>query len=233
MSRESKYIVKDDLTSAYVDSLKIALRDHYVFALVTEVERPILEFADNELSLSGLNLDKEMHRRFEAFQFKDGRTGKEWIEDRIHELFAGLYHVAISKHGQLDFAQSALKEILRARADPKRRGTYNWLYNRIFCLTCHYEDRKFSHLHLSKMPNPPCLTLLDFKPEQEKLHLIAFWRAQYFDTKAYGNLISLAVLLGNVCRYTGFQSGHVISIASKAIFKNMRDGKSLVRSLES
>ena len=227
MRKECKHIVKDDLTSAYVDSLKAVVRNGHIFGLMTEVARPILDSAtfNDELDLTGLNLDKVIHRRFETFSFVDGKTGARWIDNRIDELFKGLYQRAICKHDQLDFVQNALKEIRTTRR-------YTWCSNRLLCLTFDHADKHMSHLHLTMVPVPPCLTLLDFKPERERLHLIAVWRAQYFDTKAYGNLISLAIMLRNVCGDIGFQPGHVISIANKAILKNKKDGQSLVKLLE-
>lgn len=225
MTKESKHIIHADLTSAYVESLKMVVRNCYIFALMTEVENPVLQSADvdDELDLSGLNLNMELHRRFEVFDF--GKTGKWWIENRIHELFTGLYHRAICKHDQLGFVQGALKKISETRK-------YTWCSNRLLCLTFDHGDNQTSHLHLSRQPVPPCLTLLDFKPEQKKLHLIASWRAQYFDTKAYGNLISLAMMLRNVCKKTGYNPGHVISIANKAILRNKKNAKRLVKSLK-
>ena len=60
---------------------------------------------------------------------------------------------------------------------------------------------------------------IDFKPEGNKLHLISDWRAQYLNTKAYGNFLSLARLLRKVCNEKGFQPGNLISIAHKAILE--------------
>ena len=60
---------------------------------------------------------------------------------------------------------------------------------------------------------------IDFKPEGNKLHLIANWRAQYLNTKAYGNFLSLARLLRKVCNERGFEPGNLISIAHKAILE--------------
>lgn len=226
MTKECKHVVENDITSAYTNSLKKVVRNKYVYALMTEVEKPLLDavLIDNESSLSGLNLDKEMHRRFENFNFNN-KTGKWWIENRVQELFTGLYHKAICKHNQLGFVQDALRKI--------KAKKFTWCSNRLLCLTFDYEDKSTSHLHLTRQPIPPCLTLLDFKPEQKRLNLIASWRAQYFDTKAYGNLISLAMMLRNICKNTGFQSGHVISIANKAILKDKRNAMDLLESLES
>lgn len=79
----------------------------------------------------------------------------------------------------------------------------------------------------------PCLTSLDFKLTNDKVNLCALWRHQFFDIKAYGNWISLAVLLKTVCdltndlrkRFLGRMKGEVspgkiTSIACRADFKD-------------
>ena len=78
----------------------------------------------------------------------------------------------------------------------------------------------------------PCLTSLDFKLTNNKVNLCALWRHQFFDIKAYGNWISLAVLLKTICdltndlrrkflknRTTEINPGIITSIACRADFK--------------
>jgi thymidylate synthase len=57
------------------------------------------------------------------------------------------------------------------------------------------------------------------------LNLIATFRSQYFDTKAYGNLIALAILLYDMCKKTGYEPGEIISTAHKALFYSDKDKK--------
>jgi len=223
---ECKYVVEDDITSAYFKSLQKVFKQGYVFALTTEVKEPISNFdssVDESLNLIGLNLDRERHEKYKKFDF-DGKSGAWWISNRINELFKGLYHRAVTNRNQLDFVQNALQHI--------RTGRYMWCTNRLLCITFDAENNHLSHLHLSRQPIPPCLTTLDFKRERNQLHLISSWRAQYFDTKAYGNLISLAMLLREVCKKTGFQSGHLISMAHKAILKKSKNAEQLINELE-
>jgi len=224
-SEEGKYFVQDDITSAYFESLQKVFKDSYIFGLMTEVRKPVTDLdslVDDTLNLIGLNLDKERHEKYKKFNF-EGRSGEWWIGNRIDELFRGLYHRAIANHDQLDFVQNALKQI--------KTGRYTWCTNRLLCLTFDAENSQFSHLHLSRQPIPPCLTMLDFKRERNQLHLIASWRAQCFDTKAYGNLISLALMLKEVCRNVDLQPGHLISIAHKAFFKNSKNARLLISEL--
>jgi len=194
---------------------------------MVEIEKPLIDYdrkVDEDLRLGSLNLNLNLHNKFKEFVFDDGKSGSWWIKNRINELFSGLYHKAIVNYNQLDFVEDALKKI--------KNRKYTWISNRLLCLTFDPRDKHLNHIHLARQPVPPCLTLVDFKPERNNLHLIASWRAQYFDTKAYGNLISLAMLLEQVCRNTGYNSGRLISIAHKAILRNKTDGKRLLQKLK-
>jgi len=225
-SKECKYFAEDDITSAYFKSLQKVARDGYVFGLTTEVRKPVIDTdasVDDSLHLVGLNLDTVRHEKYKKFNF-DGKSGAWWIGNRIDELFTGLYHRAIANNNQLGFVQNALKQI--------KTGRYTWCTNRLLCITFDAKESHFSHLHLARQPIPPCLTTLDFKRERNQLHLISSWRAQYFDTKAYGNLLSLAMLLREVCENTSFLPGHLISIAHKAILKNSRNAEQFIQELE-
>lgn len=220
------YVVGEDITSAYLGALEKVVEQNYVFALMVEIKSPFIDsdsVVDEEIGLTGLNLNLNLHNKFKTFKFKDGRDGGWWIENRINELFKGLYNKGITDYGQLDFVQNALKKI--------KNGRYAWCSNRLLCITFNPQDKHLNHVHLERQPVPPCLTLLDFKREQDNLHLIASWRAQYFDTKAYGNLISLAILLKEVCKNTEHRPGRLISIAHKAILRDKKDGRKLVEKL--
>ncbi|RLE58624.1 MAG: hypothetical protein DRJ32_06110 [Thermoprotei archaeon] len=222
------YVDEENLTSAYLKSLEKVVKYNYIFTLVIRVKKPIIDFdsiVDDELKLIGVNLDLKLHNKFKSFVFSDGKTGSWWIKDRVNVLLKGIYHKAITNYDQLNFVQKALKEI--------RRRKYTWSSNRLLCFTFNPYDKRLSHTHLERQPVPPCLTLVDFKPERNVLHLIASWRAQFFDTKAYGNLISLAVLLRDICKNTGYSPGQLISIAHKAILKNRKDARNLLQRLKS
>ncbi|MEM1557765.1 MAG: hypothetical protein QXG12_04150 [Thermoproteota archaeon] len=221
-------MVEEDITSAYLRALEKVVEQNYVFALIVEIKKPFIDsdsVVDEEIGLVGLNLDLNLHNKFKTYEFKDGKNGSRWIKNRINELFKGIYHKGITNYGQLEFVQNALKNIKARR--------YTWCSNRLLCITFNPHDKHLSHIHLERQPVSPCLVLLDFKPERDNLHLIASWRAQYFDTKAYGNLISLAILLKEVCKNTGYRHGRLISIAHKAILRDKEDGRKLVERLKS
>lgn len=221
-------VTEENITYAYLNSLERVVKRNYIFALMVEIKKPLIDsdsIVDEELKLIGLNLDLSLHNKFKTFIFNDGKNGSWWIKNRIDEQFRGIYHKAIVNYDQLKFVQDALKEI--------KNRKYTWSSNRLLCLTFDPHDKYLNHMHLERQPVPPCLTLLDFKPERKNLHLIASWRAQFFDTKAYGNLISLAMLLREVCKNTKYNSGRLISIAHKAILKDKKDAEKLLQRLKS
>jgi hypothetical protein len=48
---------------------------------------------------------------------------------------------------------------------------------------------------------------------------MAVFRSQFFDTKAYGNFIALAILLHKMCQATGYKPGALVSTANKVTFE--------------
>lgn len=219
------YVVREDLTSAYQEALEKVVERNYVFALMIEVRKPLSgnDIIDGELGLRCVNIDRDLHEKFKAFVFSDGKSGAWWIEDRLREMSEGLYRRAVINHNQLGFVRLALES----------RKRYSWVSNRLLCFTFDPYDKRLSHVHLTRQPMPPCLAFVDLKPEKNVLHLIASWRAQFFDTKAYGNLLSLAVLLRELCEECGYEPGRLYSLANKAILKNRRDARRLLEWMRS
>jgi len=169
---------------------------------VTNVTFPIAE--------GNVNTGPEFHRYFEGFKFPDGRTGRWWIENRVNALLrqGGEYWDLIRRNGQWTYLIAALKGMI-AGTMPR------WNANRL--LITLFDPEK--HLHKSRAPTPPCLVTLDFKPVRDQLTLIATWRSQYTDTKGYGNLYSLALLLLQVSEMSGFKPGELYSVANKPILR--------------
>lgn len=52
---------------------------------------------------------------------------------------------------------------------------------------------------------------------------MAVFRSQFFDTKAYGNFIALAILLHKMCKATGYDPGAIVSTANKVTFDARND----------
>lgn len=244
----SLYVVSEDISTAYRQSLDKVVNspEGYMFGLVTRISKPILDNVDEEVDtiasevevrknqyrlktyrLEGLNIDKKVHQNFKEFELYTDKKGRKWfgkdkIADRIYALEEGVYHRDLDK--SLKGNKKQLDYLMEHLANGKVKGWYN-------ALVCVVFDPNRDLCY----PKAPCLMSIDFKPERKpegnKLHLIADWRSQYFNTKAYGNFISLARLLRSVCKDSGFQPGSLISIAHKAILQNGVDDKLLLEKL--
>jgi len=232
------YINEKDISTAYLKSFEMVVNGNHVYALVTRISEPILNDIDKVvdtiqgMDLVGLNLDNKIHESFKEFPVSKEKAkvwyGRDWIVDRVNVLlkpggdyFKGLER-EIDVNGQhmkqIDFIKDGLTKLCKKKQ--RLSSAYGWKDNTFSCLVfCPSEDYYPFDTRTRGGRTPRCLLTLDFKPEGRKLHLIATWRAQFFNTKAYGNFISLAMLLREICKYTGFQPGSLISIANKAILK--------------
>lgn len=240
----SLYVVSDDISTPYRRSLDQVVNssEGYLFGLVTKISKPILDNIDEEVDtitsevevrknhyllktykLEGLNIDTKIHQNFKEFHLytKKGRKwlGKDKIADRIYALEEGVYHRDLDK--SLKGNKKQLDYLVEHLVDGKVKGWHN-------ALVCIVFDPKRDLCY----PKAPCLMSIDFKPEDNKLHIIADWRSQYFNTKAYGNFISLARLLRRVCKDRGFQPGSLISIAHKAILEHGVQDRLLLEKLK-
>lgn len=232
----------NDISIAYRESLEKILTtpEKHIFGLLTIIEQPLLGNINEEVDtikseikgaiqtykLTGINLDKKIHEGFKEFLLyeKGGRKwyGKDKIADRIYEPLDknGTYHKALVREirrgkGLIDFIKEHLDH-------GKVKGK---IHNSLLCTV-------FDSNRHTCYPNAPCLLSIDFKPEGKKLHMIASWRAQFFNTKAYGNFISLAMLLRDICMETTFQPGKLISMAHKAILEGGVDNTGLLQRLK-
>jgi len=193
--------VGECVSSAYVSSLWHTLNQEGL-AQVTRVKQPIIE--------SRVNIDQVFNSKYENFNFPDGRTGAWWLQDRLNALLRqeGEYWRPMRKHAQYDYVIKVLKGI--------RKGDIpRWNSNRLFMTL--FDPSK--DLHVERAPTPPCLVTLDWKPVRDQLSLVATFRSQYMDAKAYGNLLSLAYLLLEVSEKTGFKPAELYSVAHKPILK--------------
>jgi thymidylate synthase len=162
----------------------------------------------------------KVYEAFSAYNFsksceKGGAFGKDWINDRIWQLLhsKGCYFKKLKRFRQLENVIERLK--FRSKGKRVHGGSTNALICQIF----HPDE----DLVKACKPRPrgkgiSCLTELDFKPKRNKLNLFSVFRSQYFDTKAYGNLISLAMLLSKVCLQTDYIPGTITSTANNITF---------------
>lgn len=177
-----------------------------------------------------INVGDGVFQAFAKFQFSKPdswtgrRTGEDWINGRIRSLLdpAGYYNVALRRGFGFDQLK-AVEERLSARDINGRRmhgGSTNSLVCQIFLP---HEDLRAACIARPRACGVRCLALLDFKPIGDVLNLMAVWRSQYLDLKAYGNFISLAMLLHEMCQKTGYKPGAVVSTAHKVVFAGYRD----------
>lgn len=195
-------IREKSVSDAYLGMIEDTTRKGHSFMQVAMILYPILN--------DKINVDPHFEEKLRDFCFPDGRTGIDWLEDRIKAMFdeGAEYWNPIRRDGQFDYVVNALKGMIE--------GTMpRWNANRLIITLFESEN----DLHKSRMPTPPCLINLCFYPVKNELSLIATFRAQYTDAKGYGNLYSLAMLLQQVCEKTGFAPKHLYSVAQKAILK--------------
>jgi len=184
------------------------------FNQVAHVKMPV---RDGEVFVGALPVVKHI----QEFEFNDGRTGRWWELDRMRAMFKprGEYFAALRREGQYDYVHDTLKAMIED-------GSPRWNANRLI-ITLFDPARD---LHISRAPTPPCMINISFHPVKDVLGMTATFRAQYTDAKGFGNLLSLAHLLNNACKYTGFKPGFLYSIAHKTILRYTR--KEATRFLE-
>lgn len=220
------------ISSAYLEFVERYLNERS-FAMCVHIEKPIKG--------GKLNFDPKIDRAFRDFKFpptgkrKVVRTGDWWINDRMNALFdqRGEYYPRLHRNRQYEKILSSLKDY------QKQTWNANCYVLILFNPTSDLHCSKTNPSIITRMPKPPCLTMLQFLPKVmrmrkiKELSLCAHFRAQYIDTKAYGNILSLAELLKRTCNRTGFEVGSLHSVASRLIAKhNAKTVKELHRGLK-
>lgn len=176
-----------------------------------------------------INVENKIYEAFVKFAFSkpdawtNGKTGEDWINGRIKDLLdpEGYYNRAL----RCGYSFNQLAEVekrLRAR-DKRGRKMHGGSTNALICHVFLPQDLKKACLPRPRASGLRCLAMLDFKPERDVLNLMAVFRSQYFDTKAYGNFIALAMLLYDMCQRTDYKPGAIVSTANKVTFDGHRD----------
>jgi|GEM_PF-5520250 len=146
------------ISSAYLAFLESYLKK-WSLATCAHVEEPIKN--------GKLNLDPEIDKAFRDFRFpptgkeKAGKTGDWWIQSRMNALLAekGEYYSLLRKNGQYEKVLSSLRDY--------RRQTWNAncyvlvLFDPAVDLHCSKKNPSI----LTRMPKPPCLTMVQFFPK--------------------------------------------------------------------
>lgn len=196
----------NSVSEAYLQYVHKYLND-WSFATSVNVKYPIIK--------GNVYYEKKIDQAFREHTFPDGRTGEEWIDDRIDTIFNETrnYYKRLHQNGQYDYALKSLKAYKLDRY-PK------WNANR-FVLTL-FQSVLGQDLRKERNPAPPCLINISLHPVKGKLSLISTFRAQYVDTKAYGNMISLIMLLKQLCDDTKFIPGTYHNVVYKPIRKHTK-----------
>ena len=207
--------------------------------LMLHISRPVINASAKKLPES-LDVDDwseiiNSGQLLEVFRNSDlakscgrgGSLGKDWINDRIFELLhpEGHYHKRLQKFGQLKRVIERLK-VRNRKGERMHGGCTNALVCQVFCPD---DDLEIACRPRPRAKGISCLTELDFKPKRNRLNLFSVFRSQYFDTKAYGNLISLAMLLCKMCNETGYSPGTLTSTANNITFDVKKSKKAQTR----
>lgn len=144
---------------------------------------------------------------FGAASKNGGKTGRAWIESRIYELYEGLYHNRLQQPNQIEMIRDRLME-------GNHGACTNALVAQVFDTA---DDLEVATSGRPFAKDMACLTQIQFRPKKSRLHLFAKFWSQYLDSKAYGNLISLAMLLGQMCKETGYRLGIIVEHVSNTI----------------
>lgn len=233
------YVEGKSIGEAYIKALEAIIngkRSHwYLTVHISQLTRDTsMKKAISSLEIKDwqgiINVGDKVFQAFVKFRFSkpdawtNGETGEDWINGRIKDLLHpdGYYNKALRCGYSFDQLK-AVKERLSAK-DRRGRRMHGGSTN---ALVCHVflpdEDLRAACLPRPRASGLRCLAMLDFKPEGDHLNLMAVFRSQYFDTKAYGNFIALAMLLYNMCQSTDYKPGAIVSTANKVTFDGHRD----------
>jgi thymidylate synthase len=228
------YLEGRSIGEAYVKALESMIKNKVPhWYLTIHISRPIRDtemehkISSHEIKdwLDIINVEDKVFQAFSIFRFSKvdawtgGNTGEDWINGRIKDLLHpdGYYNKALRSGYSFDQLKE-VEERLCAK-DKRGRKMHGGGTN---ALVCHvflpHEDLKKACLPRPRASGLRCLAMIDFKPERDNLNLMAVFRSQYFDTKAYGNFIALAILLYKMCQKTGYNPGAIVSTANKITF---------------
>lgn len=222
------YVAASDIGAAYTALLKSRVQERSPHDYhVVHIADPVSSTDYDEFSIERdhwleiVNAGEALSR-FESYEFHDGSTGRYWVQDRIEELFGGLYADRLTDpRNQVEMVVDRLKI-----------GNHGQTTNALVAQPYHLEPDLEKATHGRPLASDiPCLTQLQFKPKRKKLNLYVTFRSQYIDTKCYGNLISLALLLAEICRRTGYEPGYMVEEVHNPIFRNSGDGRQLSSAL--
>lgn len=228
------YIEGESIGEAYFKALDAIVNGKIPhWYLTIHISRPILSTSTSKLIssldvtnwLNVINVGNDIYDAFIKFNFSkpdewtNGYSGMDWINGRIKDLLddKGYYKKSLSNGFSFDQLQE-VENRLSAR-DKRGNKMHGGSTNALVCIVFSpHEDLRAACRYRPRASGLRCLTQIDFKPIGDKLNLMAVFRSQFFDTKAYGNFIALAILLYKMCQKTGYKPGAIVSTANKITF---------------
>lgn len=227
--RKKPHVDGESIGEAYFNALSLVKEKNPYQYLMVHISKPVCD-TSIEKSPQSLNIDEwckfvnigSVFERFSRFNFSKkcemgGSSGKDWINDRIKALLHpdGVYYRRLEK--QIGMVGKRLQA--KNKWGKRMHGSST---NALVCHTSSPTDLEKACKPRPNAKGLPCLTMLDFKPKRDKFSLLAVFRSQYFDTKAYGNFISLAILLYKMCQKTKYEVGVLVSTANNVTFHDKR-----------
>lgn len=218
------YVVGDDIGEAYTRALDSRITNDFPHRYRTiHISNPvgsvdsIPSLLDFEAWRSTVNAGTAL-RPFQNYEFHDGTTGQVWVQNRIEELFDGMYASRLRDGtNQIELITQRLK-----------KGNHGQTTNALVAQVFREEPDLQQATHGRPLAQDmACMTQLQFRPTKDRLNLYSVFRSQYFDTKCYGNLISLAILLARVCHRAGYEPGYLVETVHNSHFRNHSDAKGL------
>lgn len=205
----------DSIGEAYSSAISnLEFRDSLTFEITTPVDnlsaKPVRDVDDFRSWRDCLHFGSEIDI-FRKQKIGD-KTGERWIDQQFSLHTSGEYQKQAEQSG-LERVRNELKD-----RGPGGRGSA--------------EDNKlviplWNNTQDILEEDCSCLTQLQFKPQNDSLHLYAIFRSQALYSKAPGNLLGLAAQLATMCDATNFEPGNLISTAHN--IPNMNNQRTTVR----
>lgn len=231
MSETQNFVAGHDIGSAWLSALeRVTLRDVPHRYLTIHVDEPLqsLEIPEEETLVewapvinAGDVFDEYCDFDFEEESKVEGTTGRAWIESRIYEMYEGLYHDRLQEPDQI--------EMITERLTKGNHGACtNALVAQVYSIEADLPVATSGRPFAKDMA---CMTQIQFRPKKDRLHCFATFRSQYMDVKCYGNLIALAMLLGQICDRTGYEPGILVEHANNTISYSRSSSRELLAQL--
>ncbi|WP_254830918.1 hypothetical protein [Haloglomus salinum] len=172
-----------------------------------------VNFGDEWTTFRDLDLGK-------TDQKSGGSTGEDWVAGRFYVLYEGRYADRLDARHQLSRIERRLE-----------LGYHGSSTNALVAQVYREPDLKAAEKPRPRATGIVCLTQLQFRPHEEYLDLHAVFRSQWWDLKAYGNLLSLASLLAQTAARTDYEVGRLEVRCNNVVFEDSGRAERVSREL--